>query len=204
MSRPAVIGIAGGIGSGKSAVARFLGERGCPVYDADAEVSRLYERRDVIDRLRSWWGPDVAADGTTIDRARVAQIIFEDSAQRARLEGLLFPLLARAREDLKGQAALAGAPAIVLDAPLLFEAGLDAECDAIIFVDTPRDERLRRLRARSGWDAGELDRRERAQLPLDAKRARSGYTVSGDGSRDELRRRVNVLLDDILRDLAEA
>jgi dephospho-CoA kinase len=199
-----VIGIAGGIGSGKSAVARSLAERGCLVYDADAEVSRLYERREVIDRLRSWWGADVAADGVTIDRARVAQIIFEDSSQRARLEGLLFPLLAGAREDLKRQAARAGALAVILDAPLLFEAGLDAECDAVIFVDTPRDERLRRLRARSGWDAGELDRRERAQLPLDAKRARSGYTLAGDGSRDELRRRVNVLLDDILRDLAEA
>ncbi len=198
MSTTLVIGIAGGIGSGKSTVARALQAAGCLLYDADAEVARLYDREDVLDTLRQWWGPEAAPLGEGLDRARVAGIIFEDPEQRERLESYLFPLLADERAALIRRAAEKGAPAVVIDAPLLYEAGLDAECDAVIFVDTPRDERLRRLRERSGWDAGELDRREKAQLPLDAKRHRADYTVSGSGTRDEIAREARRLLEDML------
>ena len=198
MKPPPVIGIAGGIGSGKSTVAGALQDAGCLLYDADAEVARLYERDDVLATLRRWWGPEVAPDGEGLDRARVAGIIFDDPAQRERLENYLFPLLADERAALIRRAAEEHAPAVVIDAPLLYEAGLDAECDAVIFVDTPRDERLRRLRDRSGWDAGELDRREKAQLPLDAKRERADYTVNGSGSRADLAREARRLLEDVL------
>ncbi|MEO0629352.1 MAG: dephospho-CoA kinase, partial [Planctomycetota bacterium] len=88
--------------------------------------------------------------------------------------------------------------AVVIDAPLLYEAGLDTECDIVIFVDTPRDERLRRLMARSGWDAGELDRREKAQLPLDTKRNRADYTVDGSGTTADMAREARRLLEDVL------
>lgn len=199
MSKPLVIGIAGGIGSGKSTFARALAEAGCLLYDADAEVARLYEREDVLDTLRRWWGPEVAPEGIGLDRAIVAGIIFEDPTQRARLEGLLFPMLAEARADLIRSAAAASAPAVVIDAPLLYEAGLDEECDVVAFVDTPRDERLRRLKARSGWDAAELERREKAQLPLDAKRERADYTVSGQGSMGDIARAARRLLEDVQR-----
>ena len=197
MSRPLVIGIAGGIGSGKSTVARAFADAGCPVYDADAEVTRLYESDDVHREISRWWGPDVIADGA-VDRARIAQIIFEDPSQRQRLENLLFPMLIASREAKKRLAAQQGAPAVIIDAPLLFEAGLDAECDVVVFVDTPRPARLERLRARSGWDEPELSRRESAQLPLDAKRRRSDYTVSGEAAPGELRSLVEGLLKTIL------
>ncbi|MEL6797988.1 MAG: dephospho-CoA kinase, partial [Planctomycetota bacterium] len=160
MSKPMVIGIAGGIGSGKSTVARAVADAGCLLYDADAEVAKLYERDDVLATVREWWGDDIAPADTGLDRAKVAGIIFEDPAQRERLESYLFPLLADERAALIRRANDQGSPAVVIDAPLLYEAGLDTECDIVIFVDTPRDERLRRLMARSGWDAGELDRRE--------------------------------------------
>ncbi|MEL6498340.1 MAG: dephospho-CoA kinase [Planctomycetota bacterium] len=198
MSKPMVIGIAGGIGSGKSTVARVLADAGCLLYDADAEVARLYERDDVLATVREWWGDDVAPADIGLDRAKVAGIIFEDPTQRERLESYLFPLLAEERAALIQRAAEQGAPAVIIDAPLLYEAGLDTECDLVIFVDTPRDERLRRLMARSGWDAGELDRREKAQLPLDTKRDRADYTVNGSGTRDELARDVRRLLEDVL------
>lgn len=198
MSRPVVIGIAGGIGSGKSTVARALAEAGCLLYDADAEVARLYEREDVLATLRGWWGPEVAPEGEGLDRVTVAGIIFEDPSQRERLEGYLFPLLADERADLIWQAEEQGAPAVVIDAPLLYEAGLDTECDVVFFVDTPRDARLRRLRERAGWDAGELDRREKAQLPLDAKRERADYTVDGSGTPADMARDARRLLEDVL------
>ncbi len=198
MSRPLVIGIAGGIGSGKSTVARALADAGCLLYDADAEVARLYEREDVLATLRDWWGDDVAPLGQGLDRARIAGIIFEDPAQRERLEGYLFPLLADERAALIERARDEGFPAVVIDAPLLYEAALDAECDVVIFVDTPRDERLSRLRSRSGWDAAELERREKAQLPLDAKRERADYTAEGSGSRADMARHARRLLEDVL------
>lgn len=197
MTRPVVIGLAGGIGSGKSTVARILEDAGCVIYDADREVSALYRRQDVLDTVRAWWGDGAVAQGE-IDRATIARIIFEDETQRERLEGLLFPRLHARRRELLEQAGLAGARAVVIDAPLLFEAGLDPECDAVIFVDTPRAVRLGRLRARSGWDEGELARREKAQLPLEAKRDRSDYCLDGAAPPDQLRTRTLGLLDEII------
>ncbi|MEO1585524.1 MAG: dephospho-CoA kinase [Planctomycetota bacterium] len=202
MSRPLVIGIAGGIGSGKSTVARALADAGCLLYDADAEVTKLYQRKDVLETIRQWWGPGVAPEDAPaeepLDRARIAGIIFEDPSQRERLEGLLFPLLAKARAELIRGASASGAPAVVIDAPLLYEAGLDEECDVVVFVDTPRNERLKRLGARSGWDAAELDRREKAQLPLDAKRDRADYTLSGQGTRADIAHAARHLLEDVI------
>lgn len=199
MIMPVVIGIAGGIGSGKSTIARLLEEAGCVVYDADKEVTELYKRQDVLDTLRSWWGDDAVAGGE-INRAEIARIIFEDASQRDRLEGLLFPKLHERRREMIEEAADDDVKAVIIDAPLLHEAGLDEECDVVIFVDTPREIRLERLKARSGWDEGELARREKAQLPLDAKRERSDYHVDGSGPTEEVRGRVFRLLDDIIAD----
>ncbi len=197
MTGPVVIGLAGGIGSGKSFVAELMRQAGCVVYDADREVSALYRRQDVLDTVRSWWGDEAVLDGE-IDRATIARIIFEDASQRDRLEKLLFPLLHARRREMIEEAARSGARAVVVDAPLLFEAALDEECDAVVFVDTPREVRLERLKARSGWDEGELSRREKAQLPLDAKLRRSDYSLDGSAAPDELRRRVLSLLDEII------
>lgn len=199
MTRPVVIGLAGGIGSGKSYVARILEEAGCVVYDADREVAALYKRADVLDTLRSWWGESVAQCGE-LDRAEVARIIFEDERERERLEGYLFPLLHQRRQEMIAEAGRRGVKAVVIDAPLLFEANLDPECDRVVFVDTPRAVRLERLRARSGWDEAELARREKAQLPLEVKRERSDDCVDGSAGADELRARILGLLDEILAD----
>ena len=197
MSKPVVIGIAGGIGSGKSFVAGLFAEAGCVIYDADREVTALYKRQDVLDTVRSWWGDD-AVTGGEIDRATIARIIFEDESQRDRLEKLLFPRLHERRREMIAQAGRDGTKAVVIDAPLLFEAALDEECDVVVFVDTPRQVRLERLKARSGWDEAELARREKAQLPLDAKRQRSDYSLDGSAAPEELRRRTLSLLDEII------
>lgn len=199
MIMPVVIGIAGGIGSGKSTVAGYLRDAGCVVYDADKEVTELYKRQDVLDVVRSWWGEEAVSDGE-LDRATIARIVFEDESQRDRLEGLLFPLLHKRRHDMIEDAADDDVEAVVVDAPLLFEAALDEECDVVLFVDTPREMRLERLKARSGWDEAELARREKAQLPLDAKRERSDYVVDGSGSADEVRSRALQLLEEIIAD----
>jgi dephospho-CoA kinase len=198
IGQPAVIGVAGGIGAGKSAVAAALADLGCIVIDSDKEARALLTRDDVKRELVSWWGPSVLNERGEVDRSAVARIVFSDEAQRRRLEGLTHPMLRTNRERVKALARERGAPAVVLDAPLLFEAGLDAECDAVIFVDAPREVRLDRVVASRGWDEAELDRREKSQWPLEDKRSRSDYVVRNDRGTASLREAVARILDDIL------
>lgn len=185
-----VIGIAGGIGAGKSEVARALGELGCVVIDSDREAKAALERPEVKAKLAEWWGPGVLRGDGTVDRGAVANVVFKDAAERERLEGLIHPLVRARREVLKRRAAEAGAPAVVVDAPLLYEAGVDRECDVVVFVDAPRALRLERVRAGRGWSEAELDRRERMQWPVEEKRRRADYVVVNDAGPGELMRRV--------------
>ena len=92
---------------------------------------------------------------------------------------------------------------MIVDAPLLFEAGVDSECDAVIYIETPADIRLARVQKSRGWDEIELNKREKAQLGLEHKRNRSDYTVANLGLPDELNGRVARVLASIRKDLAQ-
>ena len=187
LGRPLVLGLAGGIGSGKSAAAKVLGELGCLVIDSDAEARAALEREDVRRTLRSWWGDGVFDASGGVDRKAVGAIVFSDAAERRRLEGLIHPLIKRRRSAMiEGAEDRVG---VVVDAPLLFEAGIDVECDAVLFIDAPREDREARVRAR-GWADGELARREGAQMPLDEKMRRSDAVVRNDADLQTLRARV--------------
>jgi dephospho-CoA kinase len=200
--QPLVIGIAGGIGSGKSTVARAFADLGCVVSDSDAQARAALDRPDIQAQLVSWWGDQIVGSDGSVDRQVVGAIVFGDPAQRSRLEGLIHPLVRRSRSELIEQAVASGAPAVIVDAPLLFEVGLDKECDAVVFVDVDRETRVARVRARNGWDEAELDRRENAQLALDEKRRRSDYSVSNMGDRTGLSRGVAEILGHLLRPMS--
>ncbi|MFM9996248.1 MAG: dephospho-CoA kinase [Phycisphaerales bacterium] len=191
-----VIGLAGGIGAGKSEVARVLARLGCAVEDSDALAREALNRPEVRARLREWWGDRVFGADGVVDRRSLAAIVFAEPAERARLEGLTHPIVRATRAERFRAAA--GARALVIDAPLLFEAGSDAECDAVIFVDAPRDVRLARLTASRGWDDAELARREAAQWPVQRKRELSHEVVANDGSTADLEPGVRAALDRIL------
>ena len=189
------LGICGGIGSGKSTVAAILAELGCVVSDSDA-VAREALRDPVIrDGIVSWWGAGVLDDSGEIDRGEVARIVFARPRERRRLESLVHPWIETRRRRLFEQAS-PEARALVIDAPLLFEAGLDRECDAVIFVDTDRDRRITRLTETRGWNRAELTKREDSQLSLDDKRARSDYVVVNNGDLDELSEQVRRILNE--------
>ncbi|MBC7834078.1 MAG: dephospho-CoA kinase [Phycisphaerales bacterium] len=190
-----VIGLAGGIGAGKSRVARIMEELGCLVVDSDAQARVILDQPAVQARLREWWGGGVIdVDGRT-DRKAVAEVIFKDPSQRVRLEALVHPLVRIAREAERDRARRGHRRAFVIDAPLLFEAGVDAECDAVIYIDAPRSLRLDRVRLTRGWSESELDRREAAQLPLEEKKRRSAAVIVNDGADPALRERVIQALD---------
>ncbi|TVQ29919.1 MAG: dephospho-CoA kinase [Phycisphaeraceae bacterium] len=185
-TRPVVIGLAGGVASGKSAAAEAFAALGCRVLDSDREAGRLLQTPAVRDELVRWWGPGVLDAEGRIDHRAVGAIVFTDPDQRKRLEGLIHPLVIEAHDRDIHQAAADGIPAVVIDAPLLFEAGLDARCDAVVFLDTPQEQRVRRAAETRGWDEQELIRREKNQLPLENKRRRSHYTVTNDAERSKL------------------
>jgi dephospho-CoA kinase len=187
-----IIGIAGGIGSGKSHVARLFAELGCLVIDSDAQVAVAYGLPEVRRTLEEWWGPQVYLPDGRVNRRLIAQRIFADPAARARLEGLLHPIVARLRDE-EMAAALSGAAtsgarrdgppvAFIWDAPLLFETGLNRLCDAVVFVESPLALRLERVRLWRGWDDSELARRENSQWPLDNKRGLSDYVLTNTAS----------------------
>jgi len=209
-----IIGIAGGIGSGKSRVARLFEELGCAVIDSDAQVRAAYDRDDVRRTLRQWWGDAAFKPDGRLDRAAVARRVFADPEQRRRLESLIHPLVARARDAAMNLAAQdPQIVAFVWDTPLLFEAGLNTRCDAVVFVDAPPEVRLSRVRHSRGWDAAELARRENSQWPLDRKRELSDDVVTntadaggGDAAppgADPLRDQVRQVLSRILARTAQ-
>jgi len=193
-----IIGLCGGIGSGKSSVARLFAEAGCVVIDSDALNREVLADPTIASKLRDWWGPRVLADDGSLNRRIVADVIFKDQDQRKRLESLTHPLIAR-RRTAKIAAGLhdPAVRAIILDSPLLFESNLDRQCDAVVFVATNEDRRLMRLQQSRGWDESELRRREHWQMPLARKQSRSDFTIRNEGS-FELRALVGETLSLIL------
>ncbi len=189
------LGICGGIGSGKSTVAAILAGLGCVVSDSDAVAREALRDGAIRDQIVSWWGAGVLDESGEIDRGEVARIVFARPRQRQRLESLVHPWIETRRRRLFEQAS-PDARALVIDAPLLFEAGLDRECDAVIFVDTDRDRRITRLTESRGWNRAELTKREDSQLSLDDKRARSDYVVINNGDLDELSEQVRRILNE--------
>ena len=177
-----IIGIAGGVGSGKSHVARLFGELGCLVIDSDAQAAEAYARPEVLAAIRQWWGDAAFAPDGRVDRRAIARRVFASAEERRRLEQLIHPVVAALRDERMARAARLVPPArpvaIVWDTPLLFEAGLAGRCDAVVFVDTPLEVRARRVRQTRGWDEGELTRRENSQWPLDRKRALSHHVMT--------------------------
>ena len=178
-----IIGLCGGIGSGKSTVARQLAQLGAMVIDADQAAQEALEQPDVQRQLIEWWGPAVCDERGRIDRAQVADRVFGDPEELRRLEGLIHPRVAQQRLEMIRQAERDPAVrAVVWDVPLLFEKQLDRQCDCLIFVHADRAVRRQRVARDRGWDEDELDRREKNQMALDRKRRSVHYTIDNGSS----------------------
>ncbi|MGN6504521.1 MAG: dephospho-CoA kinase [Tepidisphaeraceae bacterium] len=192
-----IIGVVGGIGSGKSFIARCFGELGACVIDSDALVHQVYTQPDVRQILKDWWGDAVFNADGSVNRRAIAARVFTDASALRRLEELVHPLVNQARDRLMQAAASEPAvTAFVWDTPLLLETGAQDRCDAVVFVDVPEEIRLQRVAAR-GWDADELRRREKLQMALDKKRLLSQYVVSNAADADSARLLVRNLFAQI-------
>ena len=193
-ARKRVIGIIGGVGSGKSTVARAFAAQGCGLVDADALSHEAMREPGVREELVRWWGERVVGGDGQIERKAVGRIVFASASELARLEALLHPIIGQARARAhEGFIRDERIVAIVEDSPLLLEKGLDRACDVIVFVRASEAARLRRVKASRGWSQGELQSRESQQLPLDIKARAADYVIDNDlpvSAVDEQVRRV--------------
>lgn len=187
-----VVGLTGGIGSGKSAVAELFVQHGAALVDTDAIAHRLTgPHGDAIPALRDTFGDAfITADGA-LDRARMRAHAFAEPAARAQLEALLHPLIrARAGDEVSASVA----PYVVLAVPLLIETGAwNTRCDRVLVVDCPVELQRSRVRARSALPADEIDRIIAAQASREARLAAADDVIDNSGDRTALASQVDLL-----------
>lgn len=198
LPRSLVLGVLGGIASGKSAVARALAGPAGVVIDADRLAREELESEDVVARLLEAYGPEVLDAEGRPRRDWLAARVFAAPEERRRLEGWIHGNVRARIQAALADAEARGVPRIVLDVPLLLENDalhhLVSRCDALVFVDSSLEDRERRAQARRGWPLGEVARREASQLPLDRKRARADHVIANDGTLEDLDRAVQRVL----------
>jgi len=195
-SQPPTIGLTGGIGSGKSTVAKQFRDLGCIVSNADKNAKKSLEKKEVIEQLVAWWGKEILNEDGSVNNSALAAIIFVEKQQRIRLESLIHPLAKKLQEE-QFLMANEGTKALVIDAPLLIETGLDKECDSIVFVDASIETRQKRVQKDRNWSVEEIKRREAAQLPLDTKRNTADYVIINEGELDKVNNQVKQILEDV-------
>jgi dephospho-CoA kinase len=187
------IGLTGGLASGKSTVARMLAELGAFVFDADEIVRSLYAPGGAGSAAaRELFGERVASADGTVDRAKIAEIVFRDPAARHALESRIHPLVRAERARLFDQARRAGAGVAVAEASQLLETNTESDYDRVLLVVAPEVERLRRWESKGG-DAEDGRRRMQFQIGAEAARARSDDVIVNDGSLEDLRAKVAAL-----------
>jgi dephospho-CoA kinase len=193
---PFVIGLIGGIGSGKSQVAAAFARHGARVISGDELAHEALRQPEVKARIADRWGRDILDDRGEVQRRKLAGIVFADATERRKLEEMVHPWIrSRIRRDVEEARRDPAVRLVVLDAAIMLEAGWNEICDRLVFIDAPKEERLRRVAGQRGWTADDLEARERAQLPLTAKAARADHALDNSSSLDRLGSQV----DDLLR-----
>lgn len=190
-----VVGLLGGIGSGKSQVAAAFARYGARIIAGDQLGQAALRDPDIRARIVSRWDQGILDRHGEIDRRRLAAIVFADPAERKALEAITHPWIRqRIRAEVEEGCNDPRVPLIVLDAAVMLEAGWNEVCDRLIFIEAPRAARLKRVSRQRGWSEKEVDAREQAQLPLTEKAVRADHVFDNSESLEHLNRQVNDLL----------
>ena len=187
-----VVGILGGIASGKSFVTDTLKSLGAVVLDADRMGHEVLLRKSVKDRIHQMWGERVFDPSGQVDRSKLAEIVFDPEApeQLTRLEEITHPLIEEQLQLAIRQAAADGtAPMLVLDAPVMVKAGWHHLCDEIVFVESTETVRWQRACGR-GWTRQMFENREAMQTDIQTKRQLQTVIIDNNGTRDQTRSQV--------------
>jgi dephospho-CoA kinase len=198
-----IVGLTGSLAMGKSETARMFAELGSPLFDADAEVHRLYAAGGAAVAPVAEAFPEALVDGA-IDRARLSALLLADPARLPQLEAIVHPLVRAAESRFLDAARQAGEPFVILDIPLLFETGRDSAMDRIVVVSTSPEIQRRRALARPGMTEEKLARLLSRQTPDADKRARADFIVETgaglDDAFDQVQRIVSRLREEAGRE----
>jgi dephospho-CoA kinase len=192
-----VLGVVGGVASGKSAVADAFAQRGAVILDADQVGHEILREPEVIAAFRQRWGDEVIGPDGQIVRREVARRVFGDGDAAARerefLNSISHPRIRqRLHNRVEAQRAL-GTQLVVIDAALLFETGWDKLCDGVVFVDAPQEVRRQRALSR-GWTAEQFAAREASQWPIKQKKSRANWVIDNSGPLPDLPGQVDRVL----------
>ena len=190
-----LVGLTGGIGSGKSTVAERLAEHGLPVVDADQVAREIVEPGEpALDDLVAHFGERILQDDGRLDRAGLAAIAFVDEEQRAALNAITHPRIAERIAARLQQLEEDGVEIAVLDHPLLLEGDPTGRVDTVVVVLAPEDVRVRRLVEQRGLDEDDVRARMRAQVSDEVRRKVADHVIDNDGDLEVLHERTDALL----------
>src|ERR1700730_1595799 len=188
-----VLGLTGGIGSGKSMVAQMFAQLGAAVIDADQLAREVVEPgQPALREIAATFGPDVLLPDGRLDRPKLAGIIFTDPAERAKLDAITHPRI-RERMEVQIKARRSGPGVLIVDIPLLYENKRTRSVEQGIVVSVDPETQLRRIQDRDGLSAEAARQRIAAQMPLDSKRARADHVIDNSGSPQDTRRQVQAI-----------
>ena len=186
-----ILGLTGSVGMGKSATAKMFADEGVPVSDADATVHRLYEHEAVAPIEAAF--PGTTAGGK-VDRVKLGERVIGNADELRRLEAIVHPLVAAARDAFLAAAERSGAAVAVLDIPLLYETGGDKLCDAVVVVSAPPEMQRERVLARPAMTEAKFAAILSKQTPDAEKRARADFVVDTSRGFDAARAQVRDIL----------
>ena len=191
-----VVGITGGIGSGKSAVTDYLETKGITVVDAD-KVARVVVEPGTsgLAAIAEHFGHDILLPDGTLNRAALRKIVFDNQDERKVLEGITHP---RIREEIARQLSEAGSPYVVLASPLLLESGQSSFADYVVVVDVPESVQLSRTMTRDNNSKQHVKSNMAVQLDREIRLTRADTSISNEGTLEELHTRVDALHADLL------
>lgn len=185
-----IIGLTGGIASGKSTVSNYLSELGAIIIDADKIAHEIMEKgKTAYWQVIEAFGREILAENGEIDRSRLGKIVFNELEKKKILEEITHPQVIREMRE-KIEEYRAENKVIVLDVPLLFEAGLDSMVDETWVVYVDRETQLQRLIARDGLSYEEANKRIQAQMSLEKKRVLADFVINNKGNIEDLKRQV--------------
>jgi dephospho-CoA kinase len=195
-----IIGLTGGIGSGKSSVAEMFKDEGAYVIDFDYLARVVVEPdtpawRDIVD----YFGPEILSPDRTLNRLKIAEIVFSDSKSRKALEGFIHPRIFEEQDtllkDIKKQDPHA---VVIIDIPLLFELSLNKNFDKIIVVYVSRDVQIKRTVKKGVLTEEEVEKRLKAQIPIEEKKLLSDYIINNEGSLKNTRDQVRKVIHEVI------
>ncbi|RNB83863.1 dephospho-CoA kinase [Brevibacillus nitrificans] len=190
-----ILGLTGGIATGKSTVTGMLRERGIPVIDADQIAREVVEPgKPAYEAIVRHFGREILLEDGQIDRKKLGEVVFSDETERQKLNAIVHPEVRRVMREEAEAAEAGGADIVFMDIPLLFESKLQHMVEKIAVVYAPADMQLARMIERDELEEEQAQKRLRAQFPIDQKKSEADFLIDNSASREETVKQVEQML----------